>query len=196
MSNKNNKVYYGEYSLERWINLILSKKIVLPPYQRYFVWSEKQATRLIRSIDNSFFLPAVTLGVYKDDNSKNVNMLLDGQQRLTSVILAYIGRFPNKIAPDRRLHFALENGEEDDNVEDDRLSEWTFKHLQDIGDTKDVICNRIDVEFADQYKKFEVKKKDGTVLQVNSEFLHSHFINFAYIVSDANAGNEKKTILY
>ena len=38
MANKNNKVYYGEYSLDRWIKLVLTKKIVLPPYQRYFVW--------------------------------------------------------------------------------------------------------------------------------------------------------------
>lgn len=51
MANKNNKVYYGEYSLDRWIKLVLTKKIVLPPYQRYFVWTEKQTARLLKSIE-------------------------------------------------------------------------------------------------------------------------------------------------
>ncbi len=36
-----NRVYYGEYSLRHWINLILKNNIVLPEYQRYFVWNEK-----------------------------------------------------------------------------------------------------------------------------------------------------------
>ena len=37
-----NRVYYGEYSLKHWIDLILSKNLVLPDYQRYFVWNEKK----------------------------------------------------------------------------------------------------------------------------------------------------------
>ena len=30
-----NKVYYGEYSLKHWINLILKGNVILPDYQRY-----------------------------------------------------------------------------------------------------------------------------------------------------------------
>ena len=37
-----NRVYYGEYSLRHWINLILKNNIDLPEYQRYFVWNEKK----------------------------------------------------------------------------------------------------------------------------------------------------------
>ena len=36
------KVYYGEYSLKHWIELLLKKDLELPPYQRNFVWSEEQ----------------------------------------------------------------------------------------------------------------------------------------------------------
>lgn len=32
-----NKVYYGEYSLKYWIELILKQNIILPEYQRTFV---------------------------------------------------------------------------------------------------------------------------------------------------------------
>lgn len=36
------KVYYGEYSLKHWIELMLKKDLEPPPYQRSFVWSEEQ----------------------------------------------------------------------------------------------------------------------------------------------------------
>lgn len=36
-----NKVYYGEYTLKHWIRLMLKEEIVLPEYQRHFVWSER-----------------------------------------------------------------------------------------------------------------------------------------------------------
>lgn len=36
-----NKVYYGEYTLEHWIKLMLTRNIELPNYQRHFVWRER-----------------------------------------------------------------------------------------------------------------------------------------------------------
>lgn len=44
-----NKVYYGEYSLNYWIELILSKSIVLPEYQRSSVWKEDDIQQLVKS---------------------------------------------------------------------------------------------------------------------------------------------------
>lgn len=35
-----NRIYYGEYSLKYWIEMLLKKKITLPEYQRSFVWSD------------------------------------------------------------------------------------------------------------------------------------------------------------
>ena len=46
-----NRVYYGEYSLRHWINMMLSKNIILPEYQRSFVWDEKDMVRLLNSIE-------------------------------------------------------------------------------------------------------------------------------------------------
>lgn len=40
-----NKVYYGEYTLKHWIKLMLSGNIVLPEYQRHFVWCERDVKR-------------------------------------------------------------------------------------------------------------------------------------------------------
>ena len=43
------KVYYGEYTLEHWMNLILKKNIILPDYQRLFVWDKEKTEKLIES---------------------------------------------------------------------------------------------------------------------------------------------------
>ena len=48
----NNKVYYGEYSLKHWINLVLKQNIILPEYQRYFVWNENKVKTLIETFKN------------------------------------------------------------------------------------------------------------------------------------------------
>lgn len=126
MANKNNKVYYGEYSLDRWIKLVLTKKIVLPPYQRYFVWTEKQTARLLKSIEKYQYLPAVTIGACEDSTThKRVSVLLDGQQRLTSVLLACLGKFPKVKKPDERLKYV-------DEVEGQMKTEWKICSLNGL----------------------------------------------------------------
>lgn len=67
-TNKNkqtmkNKVYYGEYTLKHWIRLMLREEIVLPEYQRHFVWSERDLKRLITSFkEGQFVQPVGSLG--------------------------------------------------------------------------------------------------------------------------------------
>ena len=82
-----NRVYYGEYSLKHWIDLILKKNLILPAYQRLFVWNEKKVKTLIDTFQKKQFVPPVTIGAFKIDNT-NQNLILDGQQRLSSM---YIG---------------------------------------------------------------------------------------------------------
>lgn len=193
MANKNNKVYYGEYSLDRWIKLVLNKNIVLPPYQRYFVWTEKQTARLLKSIENYQYLPAVTIGACVDATTdKKINMLLDGQQRLTSVLLAYLGKFPILKKPDKRLKYVEEAEGADDDDMDDKLSEWTFTKIQDMGASKTEVIEKINSNYADKYKDLEIKHKDGTVLVLDETFLKTHYISFAYIVPDVKAGPDEK----
>lgn len=91
----NNRTYYGEYSLAYWIQMILKRNIVLPEYQRTFVWNKDDYTNLIDSFKEKQFIPPVIIGAYKTANGQD-NLIIDGQQRLTSVLLAYIERFPPK----------------------------------------------------------------------------------------------------
>ena len=91
------KVYYGEYSLKHWIELLLKKDLELPPYQRNFVWSEAQVKEFVIGLKGEIFVPPVTIGVCNKDGV-NHNLILDGQQRLSSLLLAFFGVYPKKDA--------------------------------------------------------------------------------------------------
>ena len=90
-----NSVYYGEYSLEHWIDLVLNKKIELPEYQRCFVWEKSDIEKLINTLKERRFVPPITIGAYKD-GTQTRNLIIDGQQRLTALLLARIKKFPNR----------------------------------------------------------------------------------------------------
>ena len=89
----NNKVYYGEYSLKHWIDLLLQKNIVLPDYQRIFVWDKDKVIKLLKSIDCNYFIPPITIGAYRQENGSH-NLIIDGQQRLTSLLLSCLQLYP------------------------------------------------------------------------------------------------------
>jgi hypothetical protein len=170
-----NRVYYGEYSLKHWIDLILKENIILPGYQRHFVWDESKVKTLIETFKNKQFVPPVTIGAYKNDDS-NQNLILDGQQRLTSILLAYLGLYPNeKHYTEKIERFADEN---DDEVEDeDQLSnilKWTFKALTQEGKNKQSIISKIGE--SENYKKFN--------WNVNEDFFKTAFLGFSYLVPD------------
>lgn len=129
MTNRN-RVYYGEYTLTHWIDLILTENIELPDYQRCFVWEKEKSIALIKALSENQFVPPVTIGSYYE-NGKSRNLILDGQQRLTSILLSYLNLFPNenqKNLKTSEIYFADENDDENDDVETN-FKEWNFNQL-------------------------------------------------------------------
>lgn len=167
-----NRVYYGEYSLKHWIDLILKENIILPKYQRYFVWNEKKVETLIETFRSKQFVPPVTIGAFKF-NDTNQNLILDGQQRLTSVLLAYLGLFPDEATYKKAIEkFADENDDEDETDEQlDNVFDWKFEKLTEKGKNKEDILSKI----ADgNYKKID--------LRVAPDFFETTFLGFSYLV--------------
>lgn len=167
-----NRVYYGEYSLQHWIDLILKKNIVLPEYQRYFVWDEKKVATLIETFKKKEFVPPVTIGAYKDVDATQ-NLILDGQQRLTSILLAYLALFPD---PDTYRSTLEQFASEDDDPEEeeeqlDNVFEWTFEALTEKGKDKQTIRDTI---VQGNYKVMN--------LGIDDDFLKSTFLGFSYLV--------------
>lgn len=170
-----NKVYYGEYSLKHWIDLILKKNIILPDYQRCFVWNENSVQTLIKSLKNNEFVPPITIGAFKID-STNQNLILDGQQRLTSILLAYLGLYPDEKTFKKTLEsFANENDDEEDveNIEFDNIFEWTFRLLTDKGKNKAEILGKISIG---NYKEIP--------FNIDNKFFETTFLGFSYLVPD------------
>lgn len=87
------KIFYGEYTLLHWIELILKHNIILPDYQRGFVWPKENVESIVSSFKEGSFVPPVVIGAYKKGLITK-NIILDGQQRLTSLLLSYIKLYP------------------------------------------------------------------------------------------------------
>ncbi len=180
----NNHVYYGEYSLAYWIELILTHKIMLPKYQRHFVWSQKQLLTLIATFQENRFVPPVTIGSFKMSDGSKQNYIIDGQQRLTSILLAYLDLFPDKESYKAHL-LELAHGEESDADEEvdpyDNVLEWNFKCLTDKGRSREEIRNHIE---DGNYKNIG--------LGLTANFFHEHYLGFSYIVpSDSATMNQQ-----
>lgn len=190
-----NKVYYGEYTLLHWINLILKGNIELPEYQRSFCWDKNDVKTLIDTLKAKRFVPPITIGAFRIDDG-NKNYIIDGQQRLTSVLLSYLGKFPKKdsfdiinINNNEEIEEIEENEEDEQNdtteessVEnrDLRYIKWTFKKLIEKGRTKAKILESIE---NNKYEDIET---------IDDKFLEETFMGFSYIVPNTNSNNQQQ----
>ena len=180
-----NKVYYGEYSLKHWINLILKGNVILPDYQRYFVWDQVKTKELVKAFREKQFVPPVIISSF-NDNGQNVNLILDGQQRLTSILLAYIGKFPDKKAYSKNKEKGF--ADEDDNPIDeslvDDILEWNFNKLIEKGNSKKRILEKI---VKDNYVEFNLGVNDN-----NDKFFEDNFLGFSYLVPHVKDDREQQ----
>ena len=165
-----NKIYYGEYSLKHWIDLILSKNIELPPYQRIFVWGKNELQNLMKSFEEKLYVPPVTIGAYFEDEKLH-NLIIDGQQRLTSIFLTYLGLFPDSTKIQNKIEVI--QGNDDEEIEDEDLKnllEWKFNRLLDFGSSKEEILSKKN----DIYLSLD--------LQRDNSFFENNYLGFSYIV--------------
>lgn len=177
-----NKTYYGEYSLRHWINLILKKNIVLPDYQRFFVWSREKTEELINAFKEKQFIPPVTIGSFEIEK-ENINLIIDGQQRLTSILLVYLGLFPDKSAFAKRKveGFLDENGNPIDEEDLDNILEWNFNMLIEKGKDKEQIKKNI---IPGNYTDMEITLDDN--------FFDDTFLGFSYLVPEKVDGKQQQ----
>jgi hypothetical protein len=181
-----NRVFYGEYTLRHWINMILRKELLLPDYQRFFVWKETKMDLLIETLNEKRFVPPVSIGVYMENDEKQ-NLIIDGQQRLTSILLAYLGIFPEPsgdfVFNEREFADERDEGIDDDDYDDDELLDWTFKKLTVHGNTKEAIMSGLKLQ--------NYKRKD---YHLPEEFWDTTFLGFSYMVPDLS--QEKAQLKY
>ena len=95
--------YPSDFTLSGIAQMWDDGDIIIPDYQREFVWSIKQASLLI----DSFLcgLPVPPVFFYIDENSKNI--VIDGQQRILSVVFFFEGYFGKESTQGKRKVFRL-----------------------------------------------------------------------------------------
>ncbi len=174
------KVYYGEYTLEHWIDLMLSGDIELPDYQRSFVWDKDNVQKLIASFKDDSFVPPITIGAFNIGRASK-NLILDGQQRLSSLLLAYVQRFPKRAAATEAQ--ADENDDEDNDPMP--IINWKYSELLALGHDRDEIMQKTSPA---QYETIDY----GCSLS----FFKKKRLGFSYIVPSIPKDKEKEQIGY
>lgn len=203
MQSKKFITYYGEYSLKHWIRMILCGEITLPVYQRFFVWKPEKVLRLVDSINKGLFVPPVILSSFSGDNQdKKANYILDGQQRLSAILIACLGFFPNKFSEFETELLNDDNASVDgtsDSDEEDKIHflQWNLKELQKLY-CETGACGieelRQEIEKTGKYIKINadfIKKNKDKISQetfdeylainIDDDFLSNHYLGFSYI---------------
>lgn len=106
--------------------------IVIPPFQRGFVWSQAQASKLIESFLVGLPVPGIFL--YTERETERY-LVVDGQQRLRSIFFFFEGFFGEERQDAQRTVFRLKGLADD--------SPYLGKTYQDLLDADDVAARRL-----------------------------------------------------
>lgn len=167
--------------------MLLMKNIILPEYQRSFVWGEKDVVRLLSSIKEGQFVQPVTIALYKvEEGMPGQNLIIDGQQRLSSILLAYLGYMPDKSKFDKPETLANDVDDAADETLDDSSNKgpikWRFSDLFDkTGDNSEgAIRKRLKKD--PRYTPLEI--------ELPEYFFDKTFLGYSYIVPSTANANE------
>lgn len=165
-----NKVYYGEYTLQHWIDLMLNGDIVMPKYQRSFVWDEERTKKLILSLKKKLFVPPVIIGRYSTATGEQ-NLILDGQQRLTSLLLSQLKVFPDKSEFTSSLKHMMDENDDSVGGTNNGICDWRYDQLLKEGKKIEDIQNGLDMT---KYKSVDY--------EVAGSFYTENYLGFCYLV--------------
>ena len=178
------KVYYGEYTLQHWIDLMLSEDIIMPPYQRSFVWNEEMVQRMVKNLGHRYFVPPIIIGQY-NDGGQIKNLILDGQQRLTSLLLAKLDIFPDKTKFASTLKVMMD--ENDDPTDNDdsykSICDWTYRKITEGNRSIEQVKSSLS-DKKDYYKHIDY--------HANDQFFENNYLGFCYLIPKATENSQQQ----
>ncbi len=98
--------YGADYDVEGIIKRLERDDLLIPPFQRNYVWNMKEASRFIESLLLGLPVPGVFLVREQDSNKL---LVIDGQQRLKTLQFFYSGYFNPQKGEKKRQVFQLVN---------------------------------------------------------------------------------------
>ncbi len=96
--------YGADFDVEGLVKRLERKEVFIPPFQRAFVWKEAEASRFIESLLLGLPVPGVFLAKEPDSNRL---LVIDGQQRLKTLLYFFKGEFNPNPESSRRNIFRL-----------------------------------------------------------------------------------------
>src|SRR5207248_1649368 len=96
----------ADYDVEGLVRRLERKDILIPPFQRNYVWTQKDASRFIESLLLGLPVPGIFLAREPDTNKL---LVLDGQQRLKTLQFFYDGFFNPQEESKKQQVFRLIN---------------------------------------------------------------------------------------
>ena len=108
-----------DFDVEGLVRRLNDEDVLIPDWQRHYVWSIRQASSFIESLLFGLPVPGVFLG--KDPESGRL-YVIDGQQRLKTLQFFYAGKFEGSDTPNST--FKLKGV-------DDRFEGFVFEDLRD-----------------------------------------------------------------
>lgn len=139
--------YPADYTLEGLVRKWEKRQIEIPGFQRKYVWNMSQASKLVESF--LLGLPVPALFLYVDPDS-GVQQVIDGQQRLLSVVKYFGGVFSNSSTKTERV-FKLSGLSKD--------SPYLGLSYEQLQSQQPVACARLDDTVL---RAFVVKQLDPT----------------------------------
>lgn len=98
---ENDSIYYSvasygaDYSVDGIVSRLKKKQIVVPDFQRRYVWDIKKASRFIESLILGLPVPGIFLS--RDSKNPSQMLIIDGQQRLKSLQYFYQGKIEDRV---------------------------------------------------------------------------------------------------
>ncbi len=96
--------YGADFDVEGLVRRLKKGDIFIPPFQRDYVWKITEASRFIESLLLGLPVPGIFLA--REQNSNKL-LIIDGQQRLSTLLFFYEGYFDPKPEEKKRRVFAL-----------------------------------------------------------------------------------------
>ncbi len=122
----------ADYTLEVLVAKFNKSQIKVPGFQRKFVWTLPQASKLIESFLLGLPVPAVFLYTDPEDNTFQV---IDGQQRLLSIVYFFEGYFGPSSKSGKRTIFSLKGLNE--------KSPYLNKTYEQLAETDEAAVNQL-----------------------------------------------------
>jgi hypothetical protein len=110
--------YGADYTVDGLVKRMKSGAFYVPPFQRSYVWNQRQASRFIESL--LMGLPVPGLFVFKESESAR-HLIVDGQQRLKTLQFFYDGTFRERKFRLLDVNKTWAGKTYDELVEDDRI---------------------------------------------------------------------------